>query len=354
MKRGGTATEVKVGLLVLAGIALLFYMSLRVSRLERIKGEVYHALFSSVSGLVVGAQVEVAGVPVGRVEKIGLEEGKAKVTMRIGGVTLYEDAEAVLRTHGALGDKFIQVDPGTPTLRPLPPGGVITRTEAAPDLDQLFASLQKTAEGLAGMGEALKELVGDKEVQKAVKELVFNFRDSSREFKAILTENRGKIEGAMASFEDLSRKLDPLLSKADEALSAFHEAIEAFRKTGKDLQAGKGTLGKLLTDEQLYQDLRAAIQDLRALTQRVSKGEGTLGKLLADERLYSDLQRAIEEFKTLAERINRGEGTLGKLVTDDQLYRQAERTLKKIEKAAEGVEEQTPITMMGTAAGLVF
>ena len=65
-------------------------MSFRVSRLERLKGEIYTALFSSVSGLVVNATVEVAGVPVGRVEDIGLEKGKAKVRMKIGQVRLHE------------------------------------------------------------------------------------------------------------------------------------------------------------------------------------------------------------------------------------------------------------------------
>ncbi|RLA76059.1 MAG: mammalian cell entry protein [Deltaproteobacteria bacterium] len=354
MKRAGTAVEVKVGLLVLAGIALLFYMSLRVSRLERIEGEVYYALFSSVSGLVEGAPVEVAGVTVGRVEKISLEDTKAKVTMVIGGVALYEDAEAILRTRGALGDKFIQVNPGTPTERRLSPGEVIKHTKSAPDLDQLFASLQRTAEGLAGMGEALKEVVGDREIRQALKELVLNFRDSSREFKTLLTENRQRIDRAVANFEDFSRDLRPLLSKASRTLDTLEGSLTSLQKVGKDLQQGKGTLGKLLTDDQLYRDLRGAIEDLRKLAQRVNKGEGTLGKLLTDEQLYRDLQEAIAEFRRIAERINQGEGTLGKLVTDDSLYRQAERTLKKVEKAAEGMEEQTPITVIGTAAGLVF
>jgi ABC-type transporter Mla subunit MlaD len=91
MKTSKVSTEAKVGILVLVGIILLLFMSFRVSRLERLKGEVYTALFPSVSGLVISANVEVAGVPVGRVEKIGLQKGMAKVWMKIGQAQLCQD-----------------------------------------------------------------------------------------------------------------------------------------------------------------------------------------------------------------------------------------------------------------------
>src|SRR4030042_804241 len=104
MKEGKVSTEAKLGILVLVGIIRVFFMSFRISRLERLKGEAYTALFPSVSGLVINANVEVAGVPVGRVEKIGLEKGMAKVWMKIGQAQLHQDAAATVKTHGILGD----------------------------------------------------------------------------------------------------------------------------------------------------------------------------------------------------------------------------------------------------------
>ena len=127
MKGSTVSTEAKVGILVLVGIILLFFMSFRVSRLERMKGVVYTALFPSVSGLVVNANVEVAGVPVGRVEEIGLEKGMAKVWMKIGQAQLHVDAEAAVKTHGVLGDKYIEVKPGSPDAPVLPPGSNISQ-----------------------------------------------------------------------------------------------------------------------------------------------------------------------------------------------------------------------------------
>jgi|YelNatPaOPRAMG01_1025707.scaffolds.fasta_scaffold42996_2 phospholipid/cholesterol/gamma-HCH transport system substrate-binding protein len=321
MKRKERALEVKVGVFLLVGFLILLYMSLRVSKLERIQGEHYFALFPTVSGLTKGAPVEVAGVVVGRVEEIKLEGKMAKVRFVLSkGVVLFEDAKATLRTHGALGDKFIEIDPGTSQKEPLKPGEVILSTYVTPDLDQLFLSLQKTAQGFAEMGEALRDLMGEKETREAVKELVINLRDSSREFKGFLVQNRTRLDNTISNLESFSKSLNPLLDKASSGLDK----------------------------------MQSTLSSLEEVSQNVKEGKGTLGKLMTDETLYNDLKQSASEFKLFAERMNRGEGTLGKLLTDDKLYTEAEKTLKKVQKAMEGIEEQTPISILGTLAGFIF
>jgi phospholipid/cholesterol/gamma-HCH transport system substrate-binding protein len=321
MKRKERALEVKVGIFLLVGFLILLYLSLRVSKLERIQGEHYFALFPTVSGLTKGAPVEVAGVVVGRVEEIKLEGKMAKVRFVLSkGVVLFEDAKATLRTHGALGDKFIEIDPGTSQKGPLKPGEVILSTYVTPDLDQLFLSLQKTAQGFADMGEALRDLMGEKETREAVKELVMNLRDSSREFKGFLVQNRTRLDNTISNLESFSKSLNPLLDKASSGLDK----------------------------------MQSTLSSLEEVSQNVKEGKGTLGKLMTDETLYNDLKQSASEFKLFAERMNRGEGTLGKLLTDDKLYTEAEKTLKKVQKAMEGIEEQTPISILGTLAGFIF
>jgi phospholipid/cholesterol/gamma-HCH transport system substrate-binding protein len=321
MKRKERALEVKVGIFLLVGFLILLYLSLRVSKLERIQGEHYFALFPTVSGLTKGAPVEVAGVVVGRVEEIKLEGKMAKVRFVLSkGVMLFEDAKATLRTHGALGDKFIEIDPGTSQKEPLKPGEVIFSTYVTPDLDQLFLSLQKTAQGFADMGEALRDLMGEKETREAVKELVMNLRDSSREFKGFLVKNRTRLDNTISNLESFSKSLNPLLDKASSGLDK----------------------------------MQSTLSSLEEVSQNVKEGKGTLGKLMTDETLYNDLKQSASEFKLFAERMNRGEGTLGKLLTDDKLYTEAEKTLKKVQKAMEGIEEQTPISILGTLAGFIF
>jgi phospholipid/cholesterol/gamma-HCH transport system substrate-binding protein len=187
-------------------------------------------------------------------------------------------------------------------------------------LDQLFLSLQKTAQGFADMGEALRDLMGEKETREAVKELVMNLRDSSREFKGFLVKNRTRLDNTISNLESFSKSLNPLLDKASSGLDK----------------------------------MQSTLSSLEEVSQNVKEGKGTLGKLMTDETLYNDLKQSASEFKLFAERMNRGEGTLGKLLTDDKLYTEAEKTLKKVQKAMEGIEEQTPISILGTLAGFIF
>ncbi|OGP55685.1 MAG: hypothetical protein A2Y65_02950 [Deltaproteobacteria bacterium RBG_13_52_11] len=258
MKEGKVSTEAKVGILVLVGIILLFFMSFRISRLERLKGEAYTALFPSVSGLVINANVEVAGVPVGRVEKIGLEKGMAKVWMKIGQAQLHQDAAATVKTHGVLGDKYVEIKPGSPDAPLLPPGAAITDVQSAPDMDQLFASLESAARGMADLGKSLQEAIGGEEGRNAIKEVVANLQDASTGLKEMVQQNKGKVNNIVTNLDDITTK------------------------------------------------------------------------------------------------VKEGEGTLGKLVTDEQFYNEAEKAMRKMQKAAEGVQEQTPITVLGALAGLFF
>jgi phospholipid/cholesterol/gamma-HCH transport system substrate-binding protein len=139
-----------------------------------------------------------------------------------------------------------------------------------------------------------------------------------------------------------------------EVAAGASEGIDELTKVLKDVRAGKGTVGKLLTDEQLYKELnafitsaenvvntvnrgkgtlgqlvndpaaykslKASLDDLSATTHRISAGEGSLGRLLKDDAFAKSLSSTTENFEQVSARINKGEGTAGKLVTDAALY----------------------------------
>jgi phospholipid/cholesterol/gamma-HCH transport system substrate-binding protein len=254
MKGSTVSTEAKVGILVLVGIILLFFMSFRVSRLERMKGFVYTALFPSVSGLVVNANVEVAGVPVGRVEEIGLDKGMAKVSMKIGQVQLHADAEAVVKTHGVLGDKYIEVKPGSPGAPLLPAGAMITNAQSAPDMDQLFTSLESAARGMADLGSSLQEAIGGKEGKNAIKEVVANLQGASAGLNEMIQQNKGRVNTIVTNLDDITTKV----------------------------KKGEGTLGKLVTDEQFYNEAEKTMKKMQKAAEGVQEQTPitTLGAVL--------------------------------------------------------------------------
>jgi len=136
--------ETIVGIFVLVGILCLAYLSINLGKLELLGGDYYEvsANFDSISGLRNGASVEIAGVEVGRVDRMELDPKAgytAKVTLRINsGIELQDDVIASIRTSGIIGDKFIQLKPGGSD-RLLKDGGRIREVESAIDFESLIS-----------------------------------------------------------------------------------------------------------------------------------------------------------------------------------------------------------------------
>ena len=107
----------------------------------------------------------------------------------------------------------------------------------------------------------------------------------------------------------------------DEAL---YQEIEGFvgaaEAVMKNLQAGRGTAGRLLTDDAMYIRLEGSLRNLQEITARINAGEGSLGRLLQDDAFAQSLSSTTANLDSITARINKGEGTAGKLVTDPALY----------------------------------
>ena len=160
-----------------------------------------------------------------------------------------------------------------------------------------------------------------------------------------------------------------LSSVADSANVSIEEATALM----KDIRAGKGTLGCLFTDEQLYNELtglvssaeqvtnsinqgrgtigrlldnpaaarslESSLDNLQAMTARIRAGEGSLGKLLSDDSLATSLKSATGNLDSFTGRINRGEGTLGKLATDQELYNRLSSVSDRLDKVVAGLQQ---------------
>jgi phospholipid/cholesterol/gamma-HCH transport system substrate-binding protein len=136
--------ETIVGVFVLVGILCLSYLSIKLGKMEIVGGDSYrvYANFDSASGLKTGASVEIAGVEVGRVDRINLDE-KAGFTARVGlkvnsGIQLQDDVIASIRTRGIIGDKYVMLKPGGSDVI-LKDGDRIRETESAIDFESLIS-----------------------------------------------------------------------------------------------------------------------------------------------------------------------------------------------------------------------
>ena len=135
--------EAAVGIFVILGMICVGYLTVKLGKMQILGDNTYSlsARFESVSGLKTGAYVEMAGVPVGQVASISLDhkEQMAMVKLKIDkDVTLTEDVIASVSTSGLIGDKYVKLTPGGGDEN-LKPGGIITETESAVDIEALIS-----------------------------------------------------------------------------------------------------------------------------------------------------------------------------------------------------------------------
>ena len=117
---------------------------------------------------------------------------------------------------------------------------------------------------------------------------------------------------------DTIASVKPPVQFSDIAESANAGITEA---TGllKDIRGGRGTVGKLFTDEALYREFNALVTSANQVTDAINRGRGTLGKLTNDPGAYNELNAAVANLRKMTDRINAGEGSLGQLLKDDKM-----------------------------------
>ena len=133
--------ETGVGIFLIAGLLCLGYLSVKLGDINLFGTKLYpvKARFANVSGLKEGAVVEIAGVDVGKVSKINLDDYEAMIEMLIEpDVKLQEDSIASIRTQGIIGDKYVKIKPGG-SEEYIQPDGEIMETESAIELEELVS-----------------------------------------------------------------------------------------------------------------------------------------------------------------------------------------------------------------------
>jgi len=134
--------ETVVGIFVVIGLICVGYMTVKLGKLSLFEEDTYtlYARFASVSGLRVGSSVEIFGIEVGKVTSLSLDEERQMGVVGIKikrGVKIYDDASAVIKTSGLIGDKYVKIDPGGGG-KLLEHGSTITQTSVPADIEDLI------------------------------------------------------------------------------------------------------------------------------------------------------------------------------------------------------------------------
>jgi len=304
--------EAKVGIFVLIGIILLVYMSLRVGGIQfgRAEGYEVYIRFESAAGLDNDASVRVAGVEIGRVKGIVLQNNKAKVVLRINpDVKIGKDFTAVLKTKGLLGERYVELIPGSPNAPSLEAGGEITRVTTYTDLDKLISILSDAATDIKKVSESLSSALGGREGQATLKNIVTNI-------------------------EEITERLNNVVKRNDEKFARIVNNFELFSKILKEqgpeitggLKAVADNLNQLIAENK--EPLRDGIDNLRTATAKLGETMETINRLA--KNVEPKIDDSVETIKSIVNKVDKGEGTLGKLVNDTTIHDSFNKTLTGI------------------------
>ncbi|MGH9253770.1 MAG: MlaD family protein [Vicinamibacterales bacterium] len=123
----------------------------------------------------------------------------------------------------------------------------------------------------------------------------------------------------------------PAAGSLTDVATKATEGIQELTVLLRDIRSGRGTLGRLFTDDGLYREMSALVVAVENVVQSVNRGRGTLGRLANDPTVAQKLEASLQNFETITARIRAGEGSLGKFLTDDALARSLTSTTTNLD-----------------------
>ena len=327
MKRSSSITwdQLRVGLMILVALVILTLSIYKLGEATNLFGKRYQleAFVSQANGLREGGSVTLAGQLVGTIKKIEFLPVDYDTTRNIR-ITLAidqslqdhirSDSKAQIRTMGLLGDKIVDINPGTPRYGILKNGDTIT---VAPTLD--YEQVLTQAAGAVG------------DVVELTRDL--------RQLTGGIVAGEGTV-GQLVTNRSLYDELTNTLSRTNEMLAR--------------MQNPNGTMGKMLDDPTMYNKLVGMISSTDSLVRSVNNRQGTVGRLLADTTLYTNLLGITHGADSLMHLITSGNGLASKLLTDQTLYDQLNKLVTDLNAVLADVRRDPGRYMKGAVQVHVF
>jgi phospholipid/cholesterol/gamma-HCH transport system substrate-binding protein len=330
------STEIKVGIVFFIGMLILLVMTVVVTGFSFFEsGYTFPVYFKNVAGLEEGSRVLFSGVNIGNVDRITVAKGEVSVLIRVKDkdVVIPADSKFAIEQSNLLAGMQVSIMPGTSqkSVREeehkegLEPAAFTqaladAATSAKKAIDDIREPLVSTVENIEDVTKAVRKGPGTAHELIYGEDIGENIRVATEKLGNILADldNAKGTAGKILKDDALYEKLNSTLTEAEKTLSGLREIVDTARK-------GEGTVGKLLKDEEVYDNIRDATRDVKDVTAKVKQGlegSGLLAKLFSDEsgELYSDIKDTAAGAKEFFRMLNTGQGTLGKLFSSDEVY----------------------------------
>ena len=266
------AGDFKVGVMVLSIGSVIGYMSMQVSDDPNLFGKSNSAYFimPDAAGMVKGSQVKTAGIPVGVIKDIKLQEGQARVELSLNpDLRLTVSSKVLIKSAGILGDRYIELRPGNESDPPLGSGGQILAVKESGSLDSVISQVGDIGDSLKEVAVVLKESVKDDGTRKHVLgRIISNIERLTGDLAEVTSANKNKIGEILDQVNNVTKSLDEVLNDPSEkgfkkrwkvALDRIDSTLKNIDEITSKVNRGEGTIGKLINDESTVEELNTAI-----------------------------------------------------------------------------------------------
>ena len=274
----------------------------------------YYALADDAMGLLRDSNILVAGVVVGKLDKIGLENGKAKFTLKISkDLVLYENARIEKVMESMLGTYVLVLEPGDSSAPALNENDYIKNVKTATGLSGAMEKASEIMDKTDALMEKILERENKEKIDKIIDMLVRTTENTTQSIE-------GNMKMLSSVLKDMSDVMQKVNSKSDTEMEKLSKILENTLKVtdriaeisdGKDEKLNQ-TLDdlrnslKLIAEELAasrgaMQDVREITSNMNQITEKVANGEGTVGKLMTDDKLYQDIVKVSDKLSDYAD-----------------------------------------------------
>lgn len=360
-----TLTEIVVGLTFVGGVLLVGAYTIMISGVRLGSTRTFVVDFEKIYGLKEGDAVRVEGLEMGEVKEIRLlPSGKIRTLLVVGSeVEIYkEDGSVQVVPFSPLGGRVVEIKRGSVT-----PRGAYTYfdsdnpVENATDADaisgtaqgellqtlnelietnsasvtEILSNLEKVSKQLNKDTNALGYLINSEEGGQHLSAVAQGMSSSAQRLDRIL----GRVENGEGVVGGLLQEDSPLERDLNGALSAGRGALEDVEKIVHRADQGQSALGVFVADDpEITAATRGIVTDIKEVTGTVADGKGTLGKIVHDERLYEGAANTAENLESITAKVDSGKGLLGVLL-EEESGENARRTLDHLASITGAIDD---------------
>jgi phospholipid/cholesterol/gamma-HCH transport system substrate-binding protein len=313
MSRGTQAA--KVGLfVVLTGVAA--YGIYRFVSPEVGGGNAYtvHAYIHDATGLATRSRVTIAGIPVATLDSIRLENGQARLDVKVKkDIALYDNATLGKKSTSLLGESVIVLTPGTPDHVRLHDGDeihiIVTETTPA----DLMEEVKEIADSIKAVASQLAASIGTEQGGQNIRLILQNVADATDAMNKTIRENREVIRETLKNVQQITGNANPEIQKILENVRVVTQEIRDLMAQANQTPEGqkgdlRDTIEHLNTSSK---ELQSALEHIDSVAGRIDRGEGTIGKLTKDEQLINEVQGVAEGVNDYVQNISRLQTIVG-------------------------------------------